>query len=77
MIAGGWVTLVAILLIVLFGAALALFGGGSSSSSYTPVSAEVEAYTPTIRNYARQYGIEEYTEPYQGCDDAGKWRAWA
>ncbi len=62
MIAGGWVTLVVILFIVLFGAALALFGGGSSSSSYTPVSAEVEAYTPIIRNYARQYGIEEYTE---------------
>lgn len=55
MIAGGWVTLVVILFIV-------LFGGGSSSSSYTPVSAEVEAYTPIIRNYARQYGIEEYTE---------------
>ena len=62
MIAGGWVTLVVILFIVLFGAALALFGGGSSSSSYTPVSAEVEAYTPIIRTYARQYGIEEYTE---------------
>lgn len=62
MIAGGWVTLVVILFIVLFGAALALFGGGSSSSSYTPVSAEVEAYTPTIRTYASQYGIEEYTE---------------
>lgn len=62
LIAGGWVSLVAILFIVLFGAALALFGGGSSSSTYTPVSAEVEAYTPIIRNYARQYGIEEYTE---------------
>lgn len=62
LIAGGWVTLVVILLIVLFGAALALFGGGSSSSTYTPVSAEVEAYTPIIRTYARQYGIEEYTE---------------
>lgn len=62
MIAGEWVTLVVILFIVLFGAALALFGGGSSSSSYTLVSAEVEAYTPIIRNYARQYGIEEYTE---------------
>ena len=62
LIAGGWVSLVVILFIVLFGAALALFGGGSSSSTYTPVSAEVEAYTPIIRNYARQYGIEEYTE---------------
>ena len=28
----------------------------------SPVSAEVEAYEPVIRIYARQYGIEEYVE---------------
>ena len=63
-IAGGWVSLVVILIIVLLGVAIALFGGGSgsSNSSYTPVSAEVEAYTPTIRIYAQQYGIGEYVE---------------
>ena len=32
------------------------------STSYTPVSAEVEAYTPLIQKYAKQYGIPEYVE---------------
>jgi hypothetical protein len=36
--------------------------GGSDSTSYTPVSAEVEAYTPLIQKYAKQYGIPEYVE---------------
>ena len=36
--------------------------GGSNSSTVAPVSAEVEAYEPVIRQYARQYGIEEYVE---------------
>ena len=60
--AGGWVAIVIILLVVLFGAAIALFGGGSESNSYTEVSAEVEAYEPLIRQYATEYGIPEYVE---------------
>ena len=36
--------------------------GGGNSSTVSPVSAEVEAYEPVIRIYARQYGIEEYVE---------------
>lgn len=62
LIAGGWITVVIILIIVLLGCAVSLFGGGSSSNSYTPVSAEVEAYDPLIRQYAAQYGISEYVE---------------
>ncbi|MGF7017279.1 cell wall-associated NlpC family hydrolase [Lachnospiraceae bacterium PF1-21] len=60
-IAGGWVSVIIILIICLFGSALYVFGD-SSSSSYTPVSAEVEAYTPIIKLYAQKHGIEDYTE---------------
>ena len=51
-----------ILIVVLLGCAISLFGGGSESNSYTPVSAEVEAYDPLIQEYARQHGIPEYVE---------------
>lgn len=60
--AGGWVVVVIILVIVLLGCAVALFGGGTENSSYTPVSAEVEAYDPLIRQYAAEYGVSEYVE---------------
>lgn len=36
--------------------------GGDNSSTVSPVSAEVEAYEPLIRQYANQYGIGEYVE---------------
>ena len=62
LIAGGWVAVVIILIVVLLGCAVSLFGGGSESTSYTPVSVEVEAYTPLIEKYAKQYGIPEYVE---------------
>lgn len=62
LIAGGWIAIVIILIVVLLGCAVSLFGGGSSSTSYTPVSAEVEAYEPLIQKYAKQYGILEYVE---------------
>ena len=61
-IAGGWVAVLIIFIVVLLGCAVSLFGGGSDSTSYTPVSAEVEAYTPLIQKYAKQYGIPEYVE---------------
>ena len=62
LMAGGWIAVVIILIVVLLGCAVSLFGGGSSSNSYTPVSAEVEAYEPLIRQYAAQHGIPEYLE---------------
>ena len=62
LIAGGWIAVVIILIVVLLGCAVSLFGGGSGSTSYTPVSAEVEAYEPLIQKYAKQYGIPEYVE---------------
>lgn len=61
-IAGGWTAVIVIVICVLLGAAVALFGGGTENSGYTPVSAEVEAYTPTLTKYAKEYGIPEYVE---------------
>lgn len=61
-VAGGWIAVVIILIVVLLGCAISLFGGGSESTSYTPVSAEVEAYEPLIQKYAKQHGIPEYVE---------------
>lgn len=57
----GFVAIVIIMICVLFGAAFYFFGD-ESSSNYTPVSAEVEAYSPVIQEYASKYGIPEYTE---------------
>ena len=61
-VAGGWISVMIILIVVMLGAAISLFGSGSGNSSYTPVSAEVEAYTPIIRIYAKQYGVGEFVE---------------
>ena len=44
-----------IMIVVLFGAAVAMFGGGSDSNSYTPVSAEVEAYEPVSYTHLDVY----------------------
>lgn len=58
---GGVLSLLIVTIVVLFGCGIALFGGGSGSS-YTPVSAEVEAYDPIIREYAEQSHIGEYVD---------------
>ena len=60
--AGGWIAVVIIMIVVLLVSAVAMFGGGSESNTYTQVSAEVEAYDPLIRQYAKQYCIPEYVE---------------
>ena len=59
--AGGWIAVVVILICSLFGAAFYFFGD-DSSANYTPVSPEVEAYTPLIEKYAAEYGIPEYVD---------------
>ena len=60
--AGGGLVLILVPLILIIGAAAALFSSGTQSGAYTPVSAEVEAYTPIIQIYAREHGIPEYVE---------------
>lgn len=59
--AGGWVAVLILVIVILFGGVLCMVGGGNSNT-VTPVSAEVEAYEPLIRQYANQYGIGEYVE---------------
>lgn len=59
--AGGWVAVTVILIVVLLSSAITVFGVGNDNS-YTPVSAEVQAYEPVIQRYARQHGIGEYVE---------------
>lgn len=57
----GWIAVVIIVICCLFGAAFYFFGD-SSSANYTPVSPEVESYTPVISKYAKECGISEYTD---------------
>ena len=60
--AAGALILIIIPFVVIIGVASMLMGNGEGRSTYVPVSAEVEAYTPIIQLYANQYGIPEYTE---------------
>lgn len=59
--AGGGVVIAIILVVIMLGSVITMIGG-DNSTSVSPVSAEVEAYEPTIRLYATQYGIVEYVE---------------
>lgn len=60
-IAGGWVAVFILLIIVLFGAWFAI--AGSDESEQTELfSAEVSAYEPLIQQYADQYEVSEYVE---------------
>ena len=60
-IAGGWVAVFILLIIVLFGAWFAIAGGDESEQTEL-FSAEVIAYEPLIQQYADQYGMSEYVE---------------
>lgn len=60
-IAGGWVAVFILLIIVLFGAWFAIAGGEESEQTEL-FSAEVLAYEPLIQQYADQYGMSEYVE---------------
>ena len=59
--AGGWIAILILVIVVLFGGFLCMTGG-DNSETVSPVSAEVEAYEPLFRQYANQYGIGEYVE---------------
>lgn len=60
-LAGGWLSVFIFIIVILFGGFLCITGG-DNSATVTPVSQEVQAYEPIIRQYAKQYGIEEYVE---------------
>lgn len=59
--AGGGIAALILIIVVLFGGALCMVGGGNANAAL-PVSAEVEAYEPLIRQYAAEHGISEYVE---------------
>ena len=59
--AGGWIAVMILIIVILFGGFLCMTGG-DNSSTVSSVSAEVEAYEPLIRQYASQYSIGEYVE---------------
>lgn len=58
--AGGTASVLVIIIIVLIGCGAAIFGSQDESSETLPLSAEVGAYEPVIRKYAKQYGIPDY-----------------
>lgn len=58
---GGSIAIFILLLVIVFGGALCMIGG-DNSSTVLPVSEEVEAYEPVIRQYAARHGISEYVE---------------
>ena len=58
--AGGAASVLVIVVIVLIGCGAAIFGSLDESTETLPLSAEVEAYEPVIRKYAKQYGIPDY-----------------
>ena len=60
-IAGGWVAVFILLIIVLFGVWFAIAGGDESDQTEV-FSAEVLAYESFIQRYADQYGMSEYVE---------------
>ena len=59
--AGGAAAVLVVVIIVLIGCGAVIFGSQDDNSTETlPLSAEVEAYEPIIREYAKQYGIPDY-----------------
>lgn len=57
----GWIAVFVLIIVILFGGFLCMTGG-DNAATVSPVSAEVQAYEPVIRKYAKQYGIGEYVE---------------
>ena len=58
--AGGAASVLVIAVIVLIGCGAVIFGSQDESTETLPLSAEVKAYEPVIRKYAKQYGIPDY-----------------
>ena len=58
--AGGAASILVIVIVVLIGCGAAIFGSQDESAETLPLSAEVEAYEPVIRKYAKQYSIPDY-----------------
>lgn len=61
LLAGGGIVLFILVIVIMFGGFLCM-SGGDNSITVIPVTAEVQAYEPIIRKYAKHYGIAEYVE---------------
>lgn len=59
--AGEGIAALILIIVVLFGGILCMVGGGNANAAL-PVSEEVEAYEPLIKQYATEHGISEYVE---------------
>lgn len=57
----GWIAVLILVIVILFGGFLCMTGG-DNATTVSPVSAEVQAYEPVIRKYAKQNKIGEYVE---------------
>ena len=62
LIAGGWTSVVIIVVVVFVGALVLIMGDRSAVESSAPISAEVQAYDPLIRQYAQQHGMLDYVD---------------
>ena len=58
-IAGGWVVILAVILVVMCFAGM-MFASDEDDIEILPVNEEVKAYEPLIQKYAREHGIEDY-----------------
>lgn len=58
--AGGGMTLLVVVILVVVGAAGLMLASDENDSEVIPVSDEVKAYEPLIRQYAKKYGIGDY-----------------
>ena len=59
MIAGGWVAILAVILVVMCFAGM-MFASDEDDIEILPVNEEVKAYEPIIQQYAREHGIGDY-----------------
>ena len=59
MLAGGWIAILAVILVVMCFAGM-MFASDEDDIEILPVNEEVKAYEPIIQQYAREHGIGDY-----------------
>ena len=72
--AGGWIAILVLIVVLLFGAALSMTGG-DNSSTVSPISAEVQVYEPSHPEICKTIWDRGICGVNQGGHDAGVRRA--